>query len=146
MRECVEFCRRLSIHDLGIRREIPPFLVVRYEIMGRVVADLIPLTTLPCNYGGERPYFICPSCGRRREYLYLPPFSERLLCRDCHGLSYILIQVRRTRHEPLFRAIMLERRFLQYLDNMERGKRPYHLERMRESIERRFARLYGQVR
>ncbi|MBC7324960.1 MAG: hypothetical protein H5T99_06565, partial [Moorella sp. (in: Bacteria)] len=33
----------------------------------------VPLAYTPCNYGGERPWFVCPGrgCGRRAAKLYL---------------------------------------------------------------------------
>ena len=51
----------------------------------------VPLTSTPCNWGGERPWFTCPGagCGRRVGKLYLPPRPEKyFLCRHCHELSY----------------------------------------------------------
>jgi hypothetical protein len=39
----------------------------------------------PCNYGGARTWFLCPSCGRRVSILYgSGPFA----CRHCHQLAY----------------------------------------------------------
>lgn len=45
----------------------------------------VPLTWSECNYGGARPYFACPQCGRRCVKLY---YVGDLLCRQCHGLAY----------------------------------------------------------
>jgi len=39
-----------------------------------------------CNYGGERFWFLCPSCGTRVAVLYL--FRRRFACRHCHQLPY----------------------------------------------------------
>lgn len=49
--------------------------------------DRIALAWTPCNYGGERPWLVCPSCWRRRAVLCL---SGRGLfrCRKCDGLTY----------------------------------------------------------
>ncbi len=44
-----------------------------------------------CNYGGFRPWFLCPvpACGRRVALLYLHyRYSGNLACRHCHQLSY----------------------------------------------------------
>ena len=47
---------------------------------------------MPCNFGGERPWFVCPgvvngvACGRRVAKLYLK--RRYFLCRHCHNLSY----------------------------------------------------------
>lgn len=48
----------------------------------------VPLTYTPCNYGGERPWFVCPGkgCGRRVGKLYLG--GTYFLCRHCHDLAY----------------------------------------------------------
>jgi hypothetical protein len=40
----------------------------------------------PCNYGGERLWFLCPRCGRR--VVVLSGYGARFLCRHCYGLSY----------------------------------------------------------
>lgn len=39
-----------------------------------------------CNYGGERTWFICPHCGKRREVLYL--YGRNFTCRTCANLNY----------------------------------------------------------
>ena len=39
----------------------------------------------PCRFGGQRPYFNCPTCWRRVLALY---GVERYLCRTCKNLSY----------------------------------------------------------
>jgi hypothetical protein len=38
-----------------------------------------------CNYGGARPWFLCPQCHRRALKLYGGP---RFLCRICAGFAY----------------------------------------------------------
>ncbi len=52
-------------------------------------------TRLPS--GGKRPWFLCPSCGRRCGVLYA--IGSRIICRKCGGLSY------ESQNEPMhFRA------------------------------------------
>jgi hypothetical protein len=48
----------------------------------------VPLTWTACNFGGERPWFICPGagCGRRVAVLYGP--GKYFLCRHCYDLRY----------------------------------------------------------
>jgi hypothetical protein len=52
------------------------------------------LKWVPCNFGGKRPYFVCPSvgnnlaCRRRTAKLYLPPGEDLFLCRRCYRLTY----------------------------------------------------------
>ncbi|MBL6985229.1 MAG: hypothetical protein ISR74_06505 [Candidatus Thioglobus sp.] len=46
----------------------------------------IMLDKTPCNYGGERKWFICPSCGGRCGILYQS--SELFKCRSCSDVLY----------------------------------------------------------
>jgi hypothetical protein len=52
----------------------------------------VPLTWTPCNFGGSRPWFLCPgmvnrvACSRRVAKLYLR--HRYFLCRHCHDLTY----------------------------------------------------------
>lgn len=54
----------------------------------------VPLVSTPCNYGGVRWWFVCPSsrngvyCGRRVAKLYCPPGGKYYGCRHCYDLSY----------------------------------------------------------
>lgn len=41
-----------------------------------------------CNFGGSRPWFVCPGCGNRKGTLFCPNAGSQYLCRDCHGLRY----------------------------------------------------------
>jgi hypothetical protein len=50
------------------------------------VQEPVPLAWTACNYGGERPWFVCPGagCGRRVAVLYGP--GRYFLCRRCYDL------------------------------------------------------------
>jgi hypothetical protein len=48
----------------------------------------VSLVTTPCNLGGVRYWFGCPSCGRRVGILYLAPGDVYFRCRNCNNLSY----------------------------------------------------------
>lgn len=48
----------------------------------------VSLVTTPCNFGGVRYWFGCPSCGRRVGVLYLAPGDVYFRCRHCNNLSY----------------------------------------------------------
>lgn len=48
----------------------------------------VRLAWLPCHYGGEQPFFVCPRCERRRRSLYRRRGSLRYACRVCLGLAY----------------------------------------------------------
>jgi hypothetical protein len=52
------------------------------------VKEPVPLEWTPCNFGGERPWFVCPGvgCGRRVAILYGP--GKYFLCRHCYDLRY----------------------------------------------------------
>ena len=52
------------------------------------VQQSVTLYWTACNFGGERPWFICPGagCGRRVALLYGP--GRYFLCRHCYGLTY----------------------------------------------------------
>lgn len=42
----------------------------------------------PCRYGGSRPWFRCPRCGRRRAVLYGVASDGQFGCRGCLRLGY----------------------------------------------------------
>jgi hypothetical protein len=50
------------------------------------------ITWTPCNFGGERPWFVCPGwhCGRRVATLHLPRLGSgrEWRCRHCYALAY----------------------------------------------------------
>ena len=52
------------------------------------VREPVPLAWTACNFGGQRPWFVCPGagCGRRVAVLYGP--GKYFLCRRCYDLSY----------------------------------------------------------
>lgn len=58
------------------------------KVRGREPQDvkaLIRLEWTPCHYGGCRPWFTCPRCGRRSRHIYLGVVAA---CRVCHDLAY----------------------------------------------------------
>lgn len=52
---------------------------------GEQVDALVDLDRTPCHYGGTRPWFLCPRCGRRVGVLFA---GRRFWCRHCHGIAY----------------------------------------------------------
>ena len=48
----------------------------------------IELASSPCNYGGQRYWFICPLCLRRAGIVYLTGKHGRFICRECGDLTY----------------------------------------------------------
>jgi hypothetical protein len=73
------------------------------------VREPIELAWTACNFGGERPWFICPGagCGRRVAVLYGP--GRYFLCRHCYDLSY-QSQRDNTMYRALHRAQDIRRR------------------------------------
>jgi hypothetical protein len=67
--------------------------------------DRLRLTWTPCNFGGQRPWFICPGCGERVAVLSAFP---RFRCRGCHPLVYA--STHRSEHwqpEPVVPVLMI---------------------------------------
>lgn len=50
------------------------------------VRERVCLDWTSCNYGRERPWFLCPGCGRRVGILALG--GKLFLCRHCYRLKY----------------------------------------------------------
>lgn len=50
------------------------------------VRQAITLAYTPCHYGGSKPWFLCPQCGRRVAVLVLG--GQFFLCRHCYHLPY----------------------------------------------------------
>jgi len=65
------------------------------------VEESVPLDWTDCNYGGSRPWFLCPAvvnghrCVRRVAILYLG--GRYFLCRHCYDLVYESQRESRTR-------------------------------------------------
>jgi hypothetical protein len=61
---------------------------ISYDGESQKINYEIPLSWTSCNYGGKRPWFICPgkNCGRRVAKLYSR--HGYFLCRHCHDLAY----------------------------------------------------------
>lgn len=49
------------------------------------VLETVPVVQVPCRFGGTRPMFLCPGCGRRVLVLY---GSRYFRCRHCHRMAY----------------------------------------------------------
>lgn len=61
-------------------------LLLDYAVNGVPVAARIQLTKTACNYGGERVWFLCPRCSRRKAVLYMS--GGRWTCACCANLAY----------------------------------------------------------
>lgn len=56
------------------------------EINGKPADQRIRIEQTPCNYGGSRPWFGCPVCGKRVAVLYLRHAVFK--CRSCASVAY----------------------------------------------------------
>jgi hypothetical protein len=56
------------------------------RLMFAGIDQVFELETTPCNYGGLRYWFLCPSCGTRRGVLYFD--CGGFECRECADLNY----------------------------------------------------------
>lgn len=54
---------------------------------GRAVSSVVRIDWSPCNFGGRRPWFLCPACGERRQQVYFAG-AVGLRCRACAGLRH----------------------------------------------------------
>jgi len=65
-------------------------LLYRYRRRGdndwQDVEQPVQLEETRCNLGGTRPWWLCPSCGRRVAVLYGP--GKHYACRHCYDLAY----------------------------------------------------------
>ena len=71
-----------------------PFMVLIYTRTDRYGNEtkhdqVVQLTTTPCNYGGERYWFLCPLCYGRVGALYLRRGDVRFACR--HGVIFDVV-------------------------------------------------------
>lgn len=61
-------------------------LRLSYRVNGNEAAQSVAIERTACGYGGSRPWFCCPCCGRRAAKLFL--LRGRFACRHCHQLTY----------------------------------------------------------
>ena len=70
-------------------------VLLRYRYQGQDIREPLTISRVPNNYGGARPFLLCPGCGQRVRYLYLRWGLFR--CRHCACLNYSIQQ--RTKDE-----------------------------------------------
>lgn len=90
----------LEVQLDGVRYSSEDHISLKYAITDRYtqekesIANLVDLTSTPCNFGGKRYWFLCPldvggrPCNRRVATLHLPIGQKHFGCRHCHNLTY----------------------------------------------------------
>ena len=77
------------VASIGSQADSRCGLRLRYQLTRQGKSEekdyLVPITWTPCHLGGERPWFLCPCCGRRVARLYS---STLFACRHCLRLNY----------------------------------------------------------
>lgn len=79
-----------KVASIGITIESRQSMRLRYQRRSRSGQAtqydyLVTIAWTPCHLGGERPWLICPSCGRRVAKLYS---GGIFACRHCMRLNY----------------------------------------------------------
>jgi hypothetical protein len=62
------------------------YTIYRSKDHEALLRESVFLERTPCNFGGHRYWFVCPSCGRRVAKLY--GLGRHFLCRHCLNLAY----------------------------------------------------------
>jgi len=101
----------MSCEDLKVRLDMRSLHLAGFTGL-RVDGVLVPIVTTPCNFGGERRWFLCPRCDRRCQVIY-----EGLQCRKCTGARYELERLC-PRDRAILQAIRLRRKLGQNGGNM----------------------------
>lgn len=91
----VEDCRRINVSQL----DLASALFVELGL------QRIELTSTPCYFGGQRKWFLCPTCSRRVGTLYCKPLLDEFLCRHCNRLLYRLQLYHRSSFEPILKSM-----------------------------------------
>jgi hypothetical protein len=88
------------------------------------VQELVELDWTPCNFGGERPWFLCPGtvngvgCGRRVAVLHAA--GKYFLCRHCYDLTY-----QSQRDNKMYRALHRAQNIREYLGGSPNMLQPF---------------------
>ena len=61
-------------------------VTLRYLVDGMPCSQTVRLSDSACNYGGARPWFVCPIHGERVAALFLR--AGRFACRPCQRIAY----------------------------------------------------------
>jgi len=96
---------------------------------------MIEMDTTECNYGNERNWLICPTCGKRRLSLYYDDYEFK--CRKCAGLLYDIQTVSKKYRDDfnsLFNPLKLKHQMLN-------NRRPYYKGSLTKRAKRQVQKL-----
>jgi len=112
-RGIVEHYKRLDVLWFWHRGWLEPdTFAITYPPRGEA-PQVIPIDWTPCNFGGQRPWFIC-WCGRRAALLYL--VGKYFQCRKCLGLIHA--SVNESKQDRAHRKMLKIRKRLGYGNNL----------------------------
>jgi hypothetical protein len=87
--------------SIGVEAETD-HVILQYQLLTyserRSIEQLVPITRTACRFGGQRPWFVCSTCGSLAAILYSA--GELFSCRRCNGLVYASQQ-----QNPVDRAV-----------------------------------------
>lgn len=78
------WCNDRKTASIGIEAAFDS-IRLSYKADGQPMSYSIQLEHTACHFGGTRPWFCCPACGRRVAVLYS---RGTFVCRQCAGLNY----------------------------------------------------------
>ena len=82
----------IELHVLGVEGSRIPEIELDYSIRRgesgpwTPIRERILLDYTECNYGGDRPWFLCPGCRKRKAVLR--SVAGRFRCNACNGVAY----------------------------------------------------------
>ena len=83
----LEQCQKIGVNEV-VQQAIQQ---KRQELVqaGIMVGDYsVKITTSNTQFGGQRAWFVCPTCERRCGVLLQHPLSRTVGCRECLALGY----------------------------------------------------------
>lgn len=83
--------------DVKVDKDLAGVMISYRTIGHQVIRQRVKVSWTPLGpYGAQRPFFRCPDCGERVAILYI---HERIVCRKCHGLIWLV-----ENENPMLRA------------------------------------------
>ena len=135
----LELTWRRSSLRVVLRDEREAVVYYRLTASGQDVQQAVDITRTPCTFGGSRPWWVCPRCGRRAAILYA--WGTCVLCRLCVGAPY---EVQRER--PLFRMISRVQRLRRKIGGSANLSEPLPWHKPKGMHENTFQRHLADIR